>query len=87
MRLKTRSSPVREMMIRAGVYQALNSMLLTLTAVYTGVLYSDEEDTGQVLNILECLVAEISEAMTILDEYGDADILPGMFNETDKPEC
>ena len=76
-----------EMIVRAGVYQALNGMLLTLSAVYTGVLYSDGEDAGKVLHLLEHLVGEISEAMTILDEYGDADILPGLFNETDKPEC
>ena len=76
-----------EMMIRAGVYGALNSVLLTLEAVYTGVLYSDGEDAGKVLQILEHLVAEIIEAMDILDEYGDADILPGMFNDVDKPEA
>lgn len=76
-----------DLIIKAGVYGALNSVLLTLEAVYTGVLLSDGEDAGKVLQILEHLVAEIVEAMTILDEYGDADILPGMFNETDKPEA
>ena len=76
-----------EMIVRAGVYGALSNVLLTLEAVYTGVLYSDGEDAGKVLHILEHLVAEIIEAMDILDEYGDADILPGLFNDVDKPEA
>ena len=87
MRTQARSSVVLEMIVRAGVYGALSNVLLTLEAVYTGGLLSDGEDAGKVLQILEHLVAEIIEAMAILDEYGDADILPGMFNETDKPEA
>ena len=75
------------MFLRAGVYQALNSVRLTLSAVYTGVTLSGEEGTGRILLILEHLVGEIAEAMALLDEYGEADILPGMFNEVTKPEA
>ena len=86
MRTCKRAVPMTEMFLRAGIYQALNSVLLTLSAVYTGVTLS-EGDTGKILQILEYLVGEVAEAMAILDEYGEADILPGMFNEIDKPEA
>ena len=77
---------MNELLIRTAVYRTLHSMLLALSALYIGVRRNEEED-GDLAQYLEHLIHETMTIMALIDADGQADVLPGIYNDEAKPEA